>query len=62
MHFDLDETRLQRLQQIGSTDRSNLHPLVSSVLYLDDGGTSAAPTLIIDEVLRSFFLSSLDSW
>jgi hypothetical protein len=41
-------------------DIDKLHPLVSSVIYLDDGGSSGAPTLIIDEVDLFVFLFSHD--
>ena len=31
---------------------SSIHPCVSSVIYLDDGGSSGAPTVIIDQDLQ----------
>lgn len=52
----MDEILLQQQHKTKVYEKSKLHPLVSSVIYLDDGGTSAAPTLIIDEVLFYYLL------
>ena len=51
----MDEILLKQQQETQNYEISKLHPLVSSVIYLDDGGTSAAPTLVIDEVNIYFF-------
>jgi hypothetical protein len=40
-----------RCDPIPITGNDSIHPLVSSVIYLDDGGSSGAPTLIIDQHL-----------
>ena len=51
LHYDLDEARLQSEAGESGVADGSIHPLVSSVLYLDDGGSSGAPTLIIDQKL-----------
>lgn len=55
----MDEILLKQQHETQNYDISKLHPLISSVIYLDDGGTSAAPTLVIDEVCYYFLNANL---
>ena len=55
----MDETALKALRspppkgttRAATVNLTTLHPYVSSVLYLDDGGSSGAPTLVMDQQL-----------
>jgi hypothetical protein len=46
LHYDLDEVALQEHGELSD----EIHPFVSSVLYLDNGGSSGAPTLVTNQV------------
>lgn len=48
LHYDLDEMSLQEHGELSE----QIHPFVSSVLYLDDGGSSGAATLVTNQVCK----------
>lgn len=47
----MDESRLKTTAGAAAVADASIHPMVSSVLYLDDGGSSGAPTVVIDQNL-----------
>ena len=46
LHFDMDEGCLERTGKV-------LHPMVSTVIYLEGAKAGAAPTLVLDQTLES---------
>eukprot|EP00603_Paraphysomonas_imperforata_P000829 CAMPEP_0114417378 /NCGR_PEP_ID=MMETSP0103-20121206/2931_1 /TAXON_ID=37642 ORGANISM="Paraphysomonas imperforata, Strain PA2" /NCGR_SAMPLE_ID=MMETSP0103 /ASSEMBLY_ACC=CAM_ASM_000201 /LENGTH=539 /DNA_ID=CAMNT_0001585665 /DNA_START=54 /DNA_END=1673 /DNA_ORIENTATION=- len=52
LHYDLDELFILEHGELSE----EVHPFVSSVLYLDDGGSSGAPTLVTNQsVLQNVY-------
>ena len=48
----MDESRLRSADGEAAVLDGSIHPFVSSVLYLDDGGASGAPTVVFDQKIN----------
>jgi hypothetical protein len=61
LHFDLDEVALAGRLSGGAEDGPSIHPLVSSVLYLNECCDNLAPTLLTNQTLDADSVAS-ESW